>query len=122
MNHEYSEDSELESEDTDPNGILSNGSIDNLTEQAAEAYEGTRAAVRDAYERTTKAVQSGYKRTLDYGTEHPERLALATFAVGIAAGTLLAAAAFAARHSKTERIATPLINAAAEVARAVFAR
>jgi hypothetical protein len=120
MQSEYIEESEFESESAaqgrarpQPNG--------SMTEQAAEVLESTRTAIRDACKRTTEAVQSGYKRSVDYGTQHPERFGLATFAVGACAGTLLAAAALA-RQSKTERVAAPVIDAVAQVARAVLAR
>jgi len=123
MNREFIEESGLESKESKTSlGVLPNGSIEELGEQAAEAYDGSKAAIRKAYKRTSKAVQSGYKRTVDYGAEHPERFGLAVFAAGIGAGTLLAATALASRSSKTEKLATPLINAAAEVARAVLRR
>jgi ElaB/YqjD/DUF883 family membrane-anchored ribosome-binding protein len=122
MNREYTEESELESEEVSSIGSLSNGSIANLGEQAAGAYDETKTAIRDAYKRTSEAVQSGYKCTLEYGAEHPQRFGLATFAIGLGAGTLLAATAFASRHTKTERIAAPVIDAVAEVARAVLRR
>jgi hypothetical protein len=123
MTHNYTEEPELESEEsTSSRAVLSNGSIAELGEQAAEAYDGTKAAIRKACQRTSKAVQSGYKRTVDYGTQHPERFGLAAFAAGIGAGTLFAATALASRSSKTEKLATPLINAAADVARAMLRR
>jgi hypothetical protein len=65
-------------------------------------------------------VQSGYNRTLEYGREHPERLGVMTFAAGIGVGMLIAAAVFP-RRTRTERVAGPLIDAAADLAR-TFAR
>ena len=116
MQSEYIEESEFE--DRRSSRPLPNGS---MSEQAAEALDTTKTAIRDACKRTSAAVQSGYKRTVDYGTAHPERFGLATFAIGIGAGTLLAATALA-RQSKTERLAAPVIDAVAQVARAVLHR
>ena len=118
MQSEYIEESDFESESQKRARPLPNGS---MGEQAAEVLDSTKNAIRDACKRTSEAVQSGYKRTVDYGPAHPERLGLATFAVGACAGTLLAAAALA-RQTKTERIAAPVIDAVAQVARAVLAR
>jgi hypothetical protein len=116
MNTQYTD--ELESEEG-----AGNGSAEALREQANEAYEGTRKAILDAYERTTAAAQSGYRNAVKYGTEHPERFGLFAFAAGLGVGALLCAgAAGMSRANRTERIASPLIDAAAEVARAAFRR
>jgi hypothetical protein len=77
--------------------------------------------IRDAYEKTSKAVQTGYNRTVAFGTEHPQQFGLLTFAVGLGAGTLLAARTLAAR-THTERLASPVIDAVANVARAFVSR
>jgi len=89
--------------------------------QGSEAYEETKSTVRNAYDKTSQAVQSGYNRTIEYSKEHPRRFSLLTFAAGIGAGTLIAAR-YASSHTRTERIASPLIDAVAEVARAVIRR
>jgi hypothetical protein len=117
MDPEYTEQSEFESQ----RRTIPRSGDGSMTEQASEVFDNTKNAIRDACKRTSEAVQSGYKRTVEYGTEHPERFGLATFAVGACAGTLLAAAAMS-RHTKTERIAAPMIDAVAQVARAVLAR
>lgn len=98
------------------------GSATHRRDGSAGIYEGTKVAVRDAYDTTSKAVQSGYKRTIAYGTEHPQRLGLWTFAAGLGAGTLLGATRLASRHTRTERIASPLIDVVAEAARAFMLR
>ena len=76
---------------------------------------------RDAYKKTSKAVQAGYNRTMAFGTEHPQQFSLLTFAVGLGAGTLLAARTLGAR-TNAERLASPLIDAVANVARAFVQR
>jgi hypothetical protein len=123
MNHDYAETPDPDTESPTDLASSLNGGIDEISEKATNAYESTKTAVGDAYARTAGTLQSSYKRTLEYGAEHPERFGLATFAAGLGAGTLLVATAFAVgRRSRTERIAAPLIDVAAEVARAVLRR
>ncbi|HET9062704.1 MAG TPA: hypothetical protein VFO62_05395 [Candidatus Binatia bacterium] len=85
-------------------------------------YEGTKVAVRNAYGTTFEALQSGYACTIAYGKEHPQRFGLVTFAAGLGAGTLIAVSRLASRHTRTERIASPVIDVVAEIARAFVRR
>ena len=116
MNTQYTD--EIEG---DENTRAGNGSAEALRGQATEAFEGTKKAITDAYDRTTAAAQSGYRNAVKYGTEHPERFGLMAFAAGLGAGAFLGACGIG-RSNRTERIASPLIDAAAEVARAAFRR
>lgn len=91
-------------------------------QRTAGSNDETASAVRDAYEKTSKAVQAGYQRTIEYGNDHPQRFGLLTFAAGFAAGSLVVAMGLLSRHTRTERIASPLIDGIAEVARALIRR
>jgi hypothetical protein len=82
-------------------------------------FEHVRPAISDAYRRTSQAVGTGYNRTIEYGRRHPERLGLMTFAAGMGIGMLLVS--MFPRRTRTERLTSPLIGAAADMARA-FAR
>jgi hypothetical protein len=93
---------------------------EDMRDRPTRSYEGGSSVFGGAYSRTSQAVQSGYNRTLEYGREHPERLGVMTFAAGIGVGMLIAAAVFP-RRTRTERVAGPLIDAAADLAR-TFAR
>jgi hypothetical protein len=87
------------------------------SEQARRYADATKTAVRNAYDKTSSAVQSGYHRTVEYSNQHPQTFSLVTFAAGFGAGALLGATALASRHTRTERMASPLIDAFAQIAR-----
>ena len=85
-------------------------------ERAGEAYEGAKTAVRTAYDKTADA----YQRTMRYGNKHPQQFSMFAFMAGVGAGALLAGRY--TNHSRTERLASPLIDAFAEMARAFVRR
>lgn len=97
-------------------------SAEGRRQQAPGSHDETPSTVRDAYEKTSKAVQAGYNRTIEYGNEHPQRFGLLTFAAGVGAGVMIATMGLVSRHTRTERIASPLIDGIAEVARALIRR
>jgi hypothetical protein len=84
-------------------------------------YEDTKAAIRSAVDKTSSAVQSGYNKAVEYGTEHPQRFSLLTFAAGVGVGMIFANSLFA-RQTRTERLASPLIDVASDLARGYLRR
>jgi hypothetical protein len=78
-------------------------------------YDTAKSAVSGAYQKTSQAVGAGYQRTVDYGREHPERFGLFTFLAGIGVGMIVCS--MFPRRTRTERLASPIIDAAADMAR-----
>ena len=89
--------------------------------QGQSAYEETKSAIKSAVDKTQKTVQSGYNRAVEYGTKHPQQFSLLTFAAGVGLGALLANV-LAYRTTRTERLAAPLIDVAADMARGYLRR
>ena len=84
-------------------------------------YEDTKAAIRSAVDKTSSAVQTGYNKAVEYGSEHPQRFSLLTFAAGVGMGMIFANSLFA-RQTRTERLASPLIDVASDLARGYLRR
>jgi hypothetical protein len=90
-------------------------------DQGKSSHEDTRSAIRSAVNRTQKTVQSGYNRAVEYGSEHPQQFSVLTFAAGVGIGALLANV-LSNRSTRTERLASPLIDVAADMARGYLRR
>lgn len=89
--------------------------------QGQSTYEDTKSALRSAVDKTQRTVQSGYSRAVEYGSEHPQQFSMLTFAAGFAIGALVANTLMF-RQSRTERLASPLIDVAADIARGYLRR
>ena len=89
--------------------------------QSGTSYEDTKSAIKSAVDKTQKAVQSGYNRTVEYGTEHPQQFSLLTFAAGFGMGVLFLNI-LGGRQTRTERLASPLVDVAADIARGYLRR
>jgi hypothetical protein len=97
------------------------GSQESRQHSGTGTYEDTKTAIRSAVDKTSSAVQSGYNKAVEYGTEHPQGFSLLTFAAGIGVGMMFANTLLA-RQTRTERLASPLIDVAADIARGYLRR
>lgn len=90
----------------------------NLLNKGTEAYAKAEQAVGDAYEKSTQKVKETYEKAKTYGTEHPGTTILVALGIGVGIGLLLGANS--SRHSRTGRIARPVINAISDIANEYF--
>ena len=90
-------------------------------DKGQSGYEDTKSAIKSAVDKTQKTVQSGYNRAVEYGTEHPQQFSLLTFAAGFGIGALFANTIMY-RQTRTERLASPLVDMAADIARGYLRR
>jgi ElaB/YqjD/DUF883 family membrane-anchored ribosome-binding protein len=90
----------------------------NLLEKGTEAYAKAEKAVGEAYEKSSQKVKETYDKAKTYSTDHPGTTVLVALGVGVGIGLLLGANS--SRHSRTGRIARPVINALSDIANEYF--
>jgi ElaB/YqjD/DUF883 family membrane-anchored ribosome-binding protein len=86
-------------------------------ERGAETYGQAEQAVIDAYDKTSQAVSETYEKAKNYSNENPGKTILITLGIGVGLGLLLGASS---RHSRTGRIARPVVNALSDIALEIF--
>ena len=83
-----------------------NATAHTMLEQGAEAYGQAEQAVSDTYEQAK-----------GYSHENPGKTILLALGIGVGVGLLLSTRA---RHSRTSRIAQPVVNALSDIASELF--
>lgn len=91
---------------------------ENLLNKGTEAYAKAEKAVGEAYEKSTQKVKETYDKAKTYSTEHPGTTILVALGIGVGIGLLLGANS--SRHSRSSRIARPVINAISDIANEYF--
>lgn len=86
-------------------------------EGGAGVYGQAEQAVSDVYDKTAQAVGETYEQTKNYSSENPGKTILIALGIGIGLGLLLGAST---RHSRTGRLAKPVVNALSEIALELF--
>jgi ElaB/YqjD/DUF883 family membrane-anchored ribosome-binding protein len=86
-------------------------------ERGVEAYGQAEQAVIDAYDKTTQKVSETYDKAKSYSNENPGKTILIALGIGVGLGLLLGASS---RHSRTGRIARPVVNALSDIALEFF--
>jgi hypothetical protein len=84
--------------------------MERRAEQAGEA-------VSAAYDKTAQAVSETYEHAKSYSNENPGKAILIALGVGVGLGFLLGASS---RHSRTGRIARPVVNALSDIVTEFF--
>jgi ElaB/YqjD/DUF883 family membrane-anchored ribosome-binding protein len=86
-------------------------------ERGVEAYGQAEQAVIDAYDKTTQKVSETYEKAKSYSNENPGKTILIALGIGVGLGLLLGASS---RHSRTGRIARPVVHALSDIALEFF--
>ncbi len=87
--------------------------------QGEQAYQQTKQVVSNAYEKTSEALNDTYNQAMSYGRDNPGTVTLIAFGAGVGIGLLLAGA-FTDRRSRYNRLAEPVVNTLAEIAKEYF--
>jgi ElaB/YqjD/DUF883 family membrane-anchored ribosome-binding protein len=74
-------------------------------------------AASDVYDKTSQAVSETYEKAKNYSNENPGKTILIALGIGVGLGLLLGASS---RHSRTGRIARPVVNALSDIALEIF--
>jgi ElaB/YqjD/DUF883 family membrane-anchored ribosome-binding protein len=98
-----------------------NGSVsavaESILERGTEVYGKARQAVSHAYDKTADKVSKTCEKAKDYSVENPGKTVLIALGIGVGVGFLLGAKS---HHSRTSRIAQPMVNALSDIALAFF--
>ena len=84
-----------------------------ILERGAEAYGQAEKAVGDVYDKTAQAVGETYEQAKSYSRKNPDKAILIALGIGVGLGFLFGASS---RHSRTGRIARPVVNALSDIA------
>ena len=84
-----------------------------ILERGAEAYGQAEKAVSEVSDKTAKAVSETYEQAKSYSRNNPGKAILIALGIGVGLGFLFGASS---RHSRTGRIARPVVNALSDVA------
>jgi ElaB/YqjD/DUF883 family membrane-anchored ribosome-binding protein len=88
-----------------------------ILERGAEVYGQAEKAVGDVIEKTAQAVGETYEQARIYSRKNPDKAILIALGVGVGLGFLFGASS---RHSRTGRIARPVVNALSDIALQFF--
>jgi ElaB/YqjD/DUF883 family membrane-anchored ribosome-binding protein len=84
-----------------------------ILERGAEAYGQVEKAVSDVSDKTAQAVSETYEQAKSYSRKNPGKAILIALGIGVGLGFLFGASS---RHSRTGRIARPVVNALSDIA------
>ena len=90
---------------------------ESILERGAEAYGQASEAVSHAYHKTADKVSKTCEKAKDYSVENPGKTILIALGIGVGVGLLLGART---HHSRTSRIAQPMVHALSDIALAFF--
>ena len=84
-----------------------------ILERGAEVHGQAEQAVGDVYDKTAQAVSETYEQAKRYSRKNPDKAILIALGIGVGLGFLFGASS---RHSRTGRIARPVVNALSDIA------
>jgi ElaB/YqjD/DUF883 family membrane-anchored ribosome-binding protein len=84
-----------------------------ILEHGGEAYGQAEQTVSDVYDKTAEAVGKTYEQAKSYSRKNPDKAILIALGIGVGLGFLLGASS---RHSRTGRLARPVVNALSDIA------
>jgi hypothetical protein len=88
-----------------------------ILERGAEVRGQTEKAVDDVYDKTSQAVSETYEQAIIYSRKNPGKTILIALGIGVGLGFIFGASC---RHSRTGRIARPVVNALSDIALEFF--
>jgi ElaB/YqjD/DUF883 family membrane-anchored ribosome-binding protein len=89
------------------------GTAQSILERGAEAYGQAEKAVSEVSDKTAQAVSETYEQAKNYSRKNPGKAILIALGIGVGLGFLFGASS---RHSRTGRIARPVVNALSDIA------
>jgi ElaB/YqjD/DUF883 family membrane-anchored ribosome-binding protein len=89
----------------------------NILQSGAEVRGQAEKSVGDVYDKTSQAVGESYEQAKIYSRKNPGKTILITLGIGVGLGFLFGASC---RHSRTGRIARPVVNALSDIALKFF--
>jgi ElaB/YqjD/DUF883 family membrane-anchored ribosome-binding protein len=94
-----------------------NAPAHSIIERGAEACGKAEQSIGDVYDKTAKAVGETYEQAKRYSRKNPDKAILIALGIGVGLGFLFGASS---RHSRTGRIARPVVNALSDIALEFF--
>ena len=88
-----------------------------MPKPAADAYREAEQAISDVYGKTVQAVSETYEQAKIYSRKNPGKTILIALGIGVGLGFLFGASS---RHSRTGRVARPVVKALSEIALEFF--
>jgi ElaB/YqjD/DUF883 family membrane-anchored ribosome-binding protein len=86
----------------------------NTLKRGAEAFGHAKEAVSDVYDKTAHAVSETYSKAKSYTDENPHKTIFIALGIGVGLGFILGA--HSSHHSRTSRLAEPVVNALSNIA------
>jgi ElaB/YqjD/DUF883 family membrane-anchored ribosome-binding protein len=114
---EYEKDTETNKQQMEGESGSAGASGQSTMDRGAEIYGKAEQAVSDVYDKTAKTASETYEKTKKYCSENPGKTILVSLGVGGGLGYLLAARS---RPSRTNRIASSVVNALSAISRELF--
>ena len=96
---------------------IAGASAPGTLDRGGEVYGKAEQAVSDVYDKTAEAASETYEKTKRYCSENPGKTILISLGVGGGLGYLLAARS---RPSRTDRIASSVVDALSAIGRELF--
>lgn len=90
---------------------------ESILERGTEVYGKARQVVSHAYDKTADKVSKTCEKAKVYSVENPGKTVLIALGIGAGVGFLLGARS---HHSRTSRIAQPMVKALSDIALAFF--
>src|SRR5262245_8409057 len=90
-----------------------------VEERGAEVIDQAKRKAGQVYEQANKSLNEQYGKAMEYGREHPGKMTLIAFGVGVGVGLVLAGT-YAAPHGRRRRMVDPVMNALTSIAHEMF--
>lgn len=114
MDHENNNSSQLLATE-EPDSV--SDVAESILERGAGVYGKAREAVSHAYDNTAGKLSKTCEKAKEYSVAHPGKAVLIALGIGLGVGLLLGARS---HHSRTRRIAQPMVHALSDMALAFF--
>lgn len=113
---EYEKDTETTEEQMEGESGSAGASAQSTLDRGGEVYGKAEQAVSDVYDKTAEAASKTYEKTKRYCSENPGKTIL--ISLGVVGGLVYLAAR--SRPSRTDRIASSVVDALSAIGRELF--
>jgi len=90
-----------------------------VEERGAEVIDQAKRKAGQVYDQANKSLSEQYGKAMEYGREHPGKMTLIAFGVGVGVG-LVIAGSYATPHTRRRRMVDPVMNALTSIAHELF--